>query len=166
MYRLTTVLAATLLLAATASAEPDPRSTFIDQMVNEHAFDRDQLNSIFSQAQRRDDIIELMSRPAEKRLEWGEYRKIFLTQSRIDGGVEPLDVALGEAGPFLGLERAAVPEVGGGGDEDGRGAGRASPAAGGRARADRAGALAVATGLHVAARAAPAARTAGAVTSW
>ena len=61
--------------------------TFIDEMVDEHAFDRDQLNSIFSQAQRRDDIIELMSRPAEKRLEWGEYRKIFLTKSRIEGGV-------------------------------------------------------------------------------
>ena len=61
--------------------------TFIDEMVDEHAFDRDQLNSIFSQAERRDDIIELMSRPAEKRLEWGEYRKIFLTKSRIEGGV-------------------------------------------------------------------------------
>jgi membrane-bound lytic murein transglycosylase B len=29
-----------------------------------------------------------MSKPAEKRLQWYEYRKIFLTQSRIDGGVE------------------------------------------------------------------------------
>jgi membrane-bound lytic murein transglycosylase B len=68
------------------SANPDVQA-FIDNMVDEHAFDRDQLNSIFSQAERRDDIIELMSRPAEKRLEWGEYRKIFLTRSRIDGGV-------------------------------------------------------------------------------
>jgi membrane-bound lytic murein transglycosylase B len=68
------------------SANTDVR-TFIDEMVDEHAFDRDQLNSIFSQAERRDDIIELMSRPAEKRLEWGEYRKIFLTKSRIEGGV-------------------------------------------------------------------------------
>jgi membrane-bound lytic murein transglycosylase B len=29
-----------------------------------------------------------MSKPAEKKLRWFEYRKIFLTQSRIDGGVQ------------------------------------------------------------------------------
>jgi membrane-bound lytic murein transglycosylase B len=85
-----TLPACTKTIAATDtrgySANPDVQA-FIDEMVAEHAFDRDQLTGIFSQAERRDDIIELMSRPAEKRLEWGEYRKIFLTQSRIDGGV-------------------------------------------------------------------------------
>ncbi len=85
-----TLPACTKTIAATDAggynANPEVQA-FIDEMVAEHAFDRDQLTGVFSQAQRRDDIIELMSRPAEKRLEWGEYRKIFLTQSRIDGGV-------------------------------------------------------------------------------
>lgn len=60
---------------------------FIERMVNEHDFDRQALVDLFSQAERRDDILELMSKPAEKKLRWFEYRKIFLTQSRIDGGV-------------------------------------------------------------------------------
>jgi membrane-bound lytic murein transglycosylase B len=61
--------------------------TFIDEMVTQHGFDRDELVLVFSQAQRREDILELMRKPAEKRLEWYEYRKIFLTRNRIDGGV-------------------------------------------------------------------------------
>ena len=61
---------------------------FIDDMVDSHDFNRDELLEVLAQAERRDDIIELMSRPAEKRLAWYEYRKIFLTGTRIDGGVE------------------------------------------------------------------------------
>jgi len=44
--------------------------------------------AVFNEAQRREDILELMRKPAEKRLEWYEYRKIFLTPGRIDGGVD------------------------------------------------------------------------------
>ncbi len=60
---------------------------FIKDMAARHDFSKAELTSIFSAAQRREDILKLMSRPAEKRLAWYEYRKIFLTQSRIDGGV-------------------------------------------------------------------------------
>jgi membrane-bound lytic murein transglycosylase B len=60
---------------------------FIDEMVARHGFSKQELEEIFSQAKRRDDILALMSKPAEKRLPWYEYRKIFLTQSRIEGGV-------------------------------------------------------------------------------
>ena len=65
----------------------DKARSFIDGMVKEHGFNRSELETLFSAAERRDDIIELMSKPAEKKLEWFEYRKIFLTRSRIDGGV-------------------------------------------------------------------------------
>ncbi|MDH5470797.1 MAG: lytic murein transglycosylase, partial [Gammaproteobacteria bacterium] len=61
--------------------------SFIDGMVKDHGFDRADLESLFSEAKRRDDIIELMSKPAEKKLRWFEYRKIFLTSDRIEGGV-------------------------------------------------------------------------------
>jgi len=85
----------TLSACTSNAAAPDTRGyaanpaaqAFIDEMVSRHGFDRDYLVSIFSQAQHREDILELMRKPAEKRLEWHEYRKIFLTQSRIQGGV-------------------------------------------------------------------------------
>ncbi len=66
----------------------NPQATaFIDRMAKEHGFSKEELANVFGAAERRDDILELMSKPAEKRLRWFEYRKIFLTQSRIDGGV-------------------------------------------------------------------------------
>ncbi|HUT41712.1 MAG TPA: lytic murein transglycosylase B [Gammaproteobacteria bacterium] len=68
------------------AANPQAR-TFIEAMVAKHGFSQDALQDLFSQTERRDDILELMSKPAEKRLQWYEYRKIFLTQDRIDGGV-------------------------------------------------------------------------------
>jgi membrane-bound lytic murein transglycosylase B len=86
------LLAACSSVSATGGGDSyadNPRAqAFIDRMVEKHGFDRAWLESTFSQARRRDDILELMSKPAEKRLKWFEYRKIFLTQKRIDGGVE------------------------------------------------------------------------------
>ncbi len=84
-------LAGLLALAGTAALagygnEPQVQE-FIANMVDKHDFSRDELVKVLGQAERRDDIIELMSKPAEKRLAWYEYRKIFLTSSRIDGGV-------------------------------------------------------------------------------
>lgn len=61
--------------------------SFIDEMVARHGFSKQELEKVFSQAQRSDSILAAMSKPAEKRLAWYEYRKIFLTQSRIEGGV-------------------------------------------------------------------------------
>jgi membrane-bound lytic murein transglycosylase B len=61
--------------------------SFIEAMVAKHGFSEDALQDVFSQAERREDILELMSKPAEKRLQWHEYRKIFVTRDRIDGGV-------------------------------------------------------------------------------
>jgi membrane-bound lytic murein transglycosylase B len=68
-------------------AEQPQVQTFIDMMVDKHGFDQEQLVTVFSEAQHREDILELMRKPAEKRLKWYEYRKIFLTPARIDGGV-------------------------------------------------------------------------------
>jgi membrane-bound lytic murein transglycosylase B len=79
-----------LSIAAPASTSYDKNpkvQAFIGEMVTRHGFNRDELTRLFSQAQRREDILELMRKPAEKRLQWFEYRKIFLTQSRIEGGV-------------------------------------------------------------------------------
>ena len=61
--------------------------TFIDMMVDKHGFTQEELVTVFNEAKRREDILELMRKPAEKRLKWFEYRKIFLTPARIEGGV-------------------------------------------------------------------------------
>jgi len=60
---------------------------FIEEMQERHQFDRQELEALFEQAKKRDDILEAISRPAEKTKPWYEYRNIFLTPKRIDGGV-------------------------------------------------------------------------------
>ncbi len=59
---------------------------FIDEMVAEHGFDPDSLRATLSKARVKQSIIEKISTPAERRLSWGEYRKIFLTRERIAAG--------------------------------------------------------------------------------
>jgi membrane-bound lytic murein transglycosylase B len=61
---------------------------FIDEMVERHDFERPQLEQLFAQAKKRDDILEAIARPAEKTKPWYEYRKIFLQPKRIKGGAK------------------------------------------------------------------------------
>ena len=60
--------------------------TFINEMVAEHDFDRDALADILGKAEIKATIIKKISTPAEHRLTWGEYRKIFITKERIIAG--------------------------------------------------------------------------------
>ncbi len=60
---------------------------FIQEMVNEHSFDKQALERIFTKVELLDYVLEVIQKPAEKSKEWHEYRKIFLTQERIDKGV-------------------------------------------------------------------------------
>jgi len=83
------IAAALLLTQIVAAKTPDQlREDFIDEMVTRHGFDRAEVTRILYRAEYRKPIIEAMSRPAEKRLNWTEYRNIFVTPSRIDGGVK------------------------------------------------------------------------------
>jgi len=61
---------------------------FIGEMVEEHGFSQEELSGLFAKARRKDSILEAISRPAEKRLEWYEYRNIFVTEQRIRKGKE------------------------------------------------------------------------------
>jgi len=63
-------------------------SVFIDDMVKRHGFERQALVMLFDHAKKREDILEAIARHAEKTKPWYEYRKIFLTPKRIEGGVE------------------------------------------------------------------------------
>lgn len=93
--RLCTILiAATLTLGSTtcaADARPNyahhkQAEAFIADMVNKHGFKRERLEQLFAKTEYRDDIIRLMKRPAEGK-DWKDYRPIFITEKRIQGGV-------------------------------------------------------------------------------
>ena len=67
-------------------SRPEIRS-FIDQLVAQ-GLDREQLTSVLSTAQPQGKIIDAMTRPAEKTLQWWEYRARVLTDARIAAGVQ------------------------------------------------------------------------------
>lgn len=71
---------------AFVNAEHDNVAAFVDEMVNDYDFDREYLLGVLGKAQIKANIIEKISTPAERRLTWGEYRKIFITKERIDAG--------------------------------------------------------------------------------
>ncbi len=79
------VLAVIMPVSASYLEHPEARS-FIVEMENEHGFSRSELEQLFKQAERKDSILEAIARPAEKRLDWKGYRKIFLTDDRITKG--------------------------------------------------------------------------------
>jgi membrane-bound lytic murein transglycosylase B len=61
---------------------------FMDKMVSTHGFARAELQALLSQAERKESILNAMSRPAERVKPWYEYRQIFIQESRIDLGAE------------------------------------------------------------------------------
>jgi len=85
--------AAALLLTASMSAqanyaERDDVKRFIDELVNDHGFDRAYLNKLFTRAERLDNVLESIAKPAEKTLNWKQYRPIFVTEKRTRRGHE------------------------------------------------------------------------------
>ena len=63
------------------------RDAFVERMVREHGFDGAELGGLLERAEIEQSILEAISRPAERVLAWHEYRDIFLTDTRIAGGV-------------------------------------------------------------------------------
>ena len=67
-------------------SRPEIRS-YIDQLVTQ-GFDRERLKAVLGAAEPQQKILDAISRPAEKTLQWWEYRVRVLTQERIDAGVQ------------------------------------------------------------------------------
>ncbi|MCQ4294125.1 lytic murein transglycosylase B [Pseudomonas stutzeri] len=61
---------------------------FIVEMTRDYGFAGEQLRDLFKQAERKQAILDAISRPAERVKPWKEYRPIFLTDSRIAQGVD------------------------------------------------------------------------------
>ena len=60
----------------------------ITEMRDEYGFTEEHLQQVFTQAKRQQSILDAISKPAERVKPWKEYRPIFLTQQRIDKGVQ------------------------------------------------------------------------------
>jgi len=67
--------------------DADLINMFINKMVAAHQFDKNELNKLFQAVEINQDIIKKISTPAEG-LPWYKYRKIFLTDARIKGGIQ------------------------------------------------------------------------------
>jgi len=88
----TSILVALLLLALPPAAAGNLTQraefkSFVDQMVKRHQFNGPLLDKMFRKVNLQPSIIEAITRPAEAK-PWYQYRPIFLTQKRIDGGVK------------------------------------------------------------------------------
>lgn len=61
---------------------------FIAELTRDYGFAGEQLVKLFAEAERKQAILDAISRPAEKVKPWKDYRPIFITDSRIARGVD------------------------------------------------------------------------------
>ncbi|MGR6870874.1 lytic murein transglycosylase B [Pseudomonas sp. HK3] len=80
------VLLSSISVSAGGYEDHPKYEPFIAEMIKEHNYDEKVLRDVLSQAERKDKILEAISRPAEKVKPWHEYRDIFLTESRAKAG--------------------------------------------------------------------------------
>jgi len=82
-----------LLAMSGAALAEEPRygeradvQAWMDAVAAERSLDRDELQRLMDGVSPNADVLELIARPAEKRLEWRDYRAIFMTEDRIAAG--------------------------------------------------------------------------------
>src|SRR5579872_4751821 len=63
-------------------------ATFVDEVVHRDGLSRRQVKRLLKRAQPQPKIIEIMTRPLEKISPWWEYREHFLSEERINDGVQ------------------------------------------------------------------------------
>lgn len=73
---------------AASYLENEDAKLFMQEMQDKYQYDADVLKVFIGSAERQDSILKAIARPAEKRLEWKDYRKLFVNEDRISKGVE------------------------------------------------------------------------------
>ncbi|MBJ9977956.1 lytic murein transglycosylase B [Pseudomonas sp. S75] len=61
---------------------------FVGQMSRDYGFASEQLMAVFHEVQRKQAILDAISRPAERVKPWKDYRPMFITDARIARGVD------------------------------------------------------------------------------
>jgi membrane-bound lytic murein transglycosylase B len=88
MTRFACVLLLILGASLAVAEEPHPGAeAFVERVSAEHGLDPDEIRAVLADARYQQSIIDAITRPAEAR-PWYQYRPIFLTETRIAGGVE------------------------------------------------------------------------------
>lgn len=80
-----------VVLNSSARADYSQRADvrdYLDRLVAEHGFVPEELVDLFAHAERKQSILDAIARPAERTLEWREYRDIFIQEARIAQGLE------------------------------------------------------------------------------
>lgn len=75
-----------LTIAGPVSAHPGAEA-FAKRLANEHGIDIEYIRGAIEGAEYQQAIIDAITRPAESK-PWHEYRRIFVRDTRIDGGIE------------------------------------------------------------------------------
>ena len=61
---------------------------FIQSMVEQHQFDGAQLKRLLKDVETQKSVLKAIQTPAERKKKWFEYRPIFITDKRINAGIE------------------------------------------------------------------------------
>lgn len=61
---------------------------FVQRLANETDYTEAELLALFSQVEKQEHLFAKLDKPAEKELDWYQYREIFIKDKRIDLGVE------------------------------------------------------------------------------
>ena len=69
-------------------SEHPEAAAFVASMVDKHGFDRQQILAWLSSAEHQKSIVKAMSRPAEKVKPWYQYRTHFISDLRIERGLQ------------------------------------------------------------------------------
>ena len=63
-------------------------AAFIEQMASRSDYSEQELVELFSTVRKQGHLFELLNKPAERELQWYQYRPIFIKEKRIDLGVK------------------------------------------------------------------------------
>lgn len=69
------------------SSHPEAKK-FITDMVSKYGFSKAELTDWLQKAEKKQGILDAISRPAEQSKTWKEYRPIFMVPSRVENGVK------------------------------------------------------------------------------
>ena len=61
---------------------------FLQRVANESSYTETELLALFTQVKKQEHLFAKLDKPAEKELQWYQYRAIFVKEKRIDRGVE------------------------------------------------------------------------------
>jgi len=61
---------------------------FVERMARQSDYSEQELIDLFSGVKKQEHLFELLDKPAEKELQWHQYRHIFIKEKRIERGVE------------------------------------------------------------------------------